>query len=57
MEIIPEQTITITYLISTLQQPEKPEEKEFVSHPSLSRLHLDHRWAQARMKVKMAVCW
>ncbi|XP_031218440.1 glutamate-rich protein 6B isoform X2 [Mastomys coucha] len=51
MEIIPEQTITITYLISTLQQPEKPEEKVFVSHPSLSRLHLDHRWAQARMKV------
>ncbi|XP_028610108.1 glutamate-rich protein 6B [Grammomys surdaster] len=49
---IPEKAITITYLISTLQQPEKPEEKILVSCPSLTRrLHLDHRWAQAKMKV------
>ncbi|XP_052046216.1 glutamate-rich protein 6B [Apodemus sylvaticus] len=49
---IPERAITITYLISTLQPPEKPEEKIVVSRHSLTwRLHLDHKWTQARMKV------
>ncbi|XP_076786634.1 glutamate-rich protein 6B [Arvicanthis niloticus] len=49
---IPEKAITITYLISTLQQPEKPEEKILVRRHSLTRrLHLDHKWAQTRMKV------
>eukprot|EP00072_Mus_musculus_P070057 XP_017171820.1 PREDICTED: glutamate-rich protein 6B-like [Mus musculus] len=51
-QMVQEKSITVTYLISTLQPPEKPDEKMLASRRSLSRLlHLNTKWAQAKMKV------
>ncbi|XP_032773261.1 glutamate-rich protein 6B [Rattus rattus] len=47
----PETAITINYLMS-LQPPEEPEAKKSTSSYSLmKKLHLDHKWVQAKMKV------
>ncbi|XP_005355704.1 glutamate-rich protein 6B [Microtus ochrogaster] len=48
-----ESTTTITYLISTLQQPQKPEAEEIRRHVSTIKktLKLDAEWIQAKMKV------
>ncbi|XP_040585801.1 glutamate-rich protein 6B isoform X3 [Mesocricetus auratus] len=52
-EEMPETTTTVTYLLSTLIRPEKPDTEKILRHSSTLRkkLKLDTEWTQAKMKA------